>query len=79
VRTLRNILWSILIAALAFLSAWILTVNFDVTWHSFEHQEVARRAAFRLGFLIAAAASAVAFLVALYLLELRRVRTKPRA
>jgi hypothetical protein len=79
VRTLRNILLSILFAALAFLAAWILTVNFDVTVHSFEHQDVARRAAFRLGFLIAAAASAVVFLVALFRLESRRVRNKPRA
>ncbi len=76
-RTVRNILLSILLAALAFLAAWILTVNLDVTWHSFGGQEVARRAAFRLGFQIATAASAIVFLVALYRLELRRPRTKP--
>lgn len=76
-RTVRNILLSILMAALAFLAAWILTVNLDVTWHGFAGQEVARRAAFRLGFQIATAASTTVFLVAVYRLELRRSRTKP--
>ena len=74
-RTLRNILRSILLAALAFLAAWILTVNLDVTWHSFGGQEVARRAAFRLGFQIASAASVIVFAVTLYWLEGRRSRT----
>ena len=78
-RTLRNIVLSVLIAALAFLAAWILTVNFDVTWHSFEHQEVTRRAALGLGFLIAGLVSVVVFVVALYRLTSRRVRAKPRA
>jgi len=77
VRTVRNILLSILLAALAFIAAWILTVNLDVTWHSFGSHDVTRRAAFRLGFQIAAAASAIVFLVALYRLEWRRSRTKP--
>ena len=76
-RTVRNILLSILLAVLAFLAAWILTVNLDVTWYSFGGQEVARRAAFRLGFEVAAAASAIVFLVALYWMEWRRMRTKP--
>jgi hypothetical protein len=62
---------------MAFLSAWILTVNLDVTWHSFGGQEITRRAVFRLGFQIATAASAIVFLVALYRLEWRRTRTKP--
>jgi hypothetical protein len=77
VRTVRNILLSILLAALAFLAAWILTVNLDVTWHSFGGQEVTRRAVFRLGFQIATAASAIMFLVTLYRLQWRRTRTKP--
>lgn len=75
-RILRNIFLAILIAALAFLAAWILTVNLDVTWHSFAHQDVARRAAFRLGFLVAAAASAIVLLVAFYRLQSRQARSK---
>ena len=75
-RTGRNILLSILIAVLCFLAAWILTVNIDVTWHTFEHQEVARRAAFRLGFLVSIAASVVVMLVAFYRLQVRPVRPK---
>jgi len=76
VRTLRHIFLSLLIALLSFLAAWIITVNFDVTWHSFEHQEVARRAALGLGFRIAGLLSAIVFVVALYRLEWRRARTK---
>lgn len=75
VKILRNILLSFLIAALSFLAVWILTLNFDVTWHSFEHQEVARRVALRLACLIATGGASIAFLVALCLLESRR-RTK---
>jgi hypothetical protein len=74
---LRNILLSILVAALSFLAAWILTVNIDVTWHSFTHQEVARRAAFRLGFLVAILASGIVLLVAFYRLQIRQTRPKP--
>jgi hypothetical protein len=76
VRIVRNTVVSILIAALSFLAAWILTVNFDVTWHSFEHQEVARRAVFRLAFLVAIIASAAVLLVVFYRLQIRRARSK---
>ena len=77
VRTVRNILLSILIAAVSFLAAWILTVNLDVTWHSFEHQEVARKAAFSLAFLVAIVAGVVVMLVAFYRLQVRRTEQKP--
>jgi hypothetical protein len=76
VRAVRNILLSTLIAALSFLAAWILTVNLDVTWHSFEHQEVTRQAAFRLAFLVAILASVIVFSVALYRLQNRRAPPK---
>jgi hypothetical protein len=76
VRTVRNILLSTLLAALSFIAAWILAVNLDVTWHSFEHQEVARQAAFHLAFLIAIAASVVVLFVAFYRLQIRRAPPK---
>jgi len=63
-------------AALTFLAAWILTVNFYVTWKAFEHQASAVSAAFRLGFVVAGLMSAAAFGITLYFLRARQARPK---
>ena len=76
VRTVRNILLSILIAALSFLAVWILAVNLDVTWHSFTRQEVARQAVFRLAFLVALVSSVIVLLVVFCRLQIRRAPPK---
>ena len=75
-RTWKRILVAVLAAALTFLAAWILTVNFYVTWKTFGRQASAASAAFRLGFLIAGLLSAAAFGITFYLLRARQARSK---
>ncbi|HEY6290193.1 MAG TPA: hypothetical protein VI455_01345 [Terriglobia bacterium] len=73
---MKKALVSVLVAALTFLAAWILTVNFYVTWKAFERQASATSEAFRLGFLVAGLVGAAAFGVTLYLLQFGRTRPK---
>lgn len=65
-RIAKRLMISLLVAALAFLAAFIITVNFYTTWKAFAHESAARSAALWCGFLSAGIVGAVAFSVTLY-------------
>ena len=74
-RLFRQILVSLLGAALTSLAAWIITVNLYVTSRAFAHAAAVRASAFRAGFMVAGGVGAMAFFLALYLQ--RRGRPRP--
>jgi hypothetical protein len=66
VRTLKSVIASLLVAALAFLAGFILAINFYSTWQAFARRTASRSDAFWWGFLIAGIAGASAFGLSLY-------------
>ena len=76
VRILRRETIYLLVAALAFLAAFILAINFYTTFKAFAHEAATRSAAFTWGFVAAGTVSAVAFGVTLYLLRSRKPTAK---
>lgn len=69
---LKHVTISILVAALAFLAAFIIAINFYTTWKAFAHETASRSAAFSLGFWIAGIIAAITFCATLYLIHLRK-------
>ena len=52
-RILKRLVISLLVAATAFLAAFIITLNFYTTWKAFAHEATARSSALSAGFLTA--------------------------
>jgi len=63
---------ALLVAAIAFLAAFILTVNFYSTWQAFARHAASRSSALSWGFLVAGIVSAAAFVVTIYLAQGRK-------
>jgi hypothetical protein len=63
---------SVLVAALAFLASFIITLNFYTTAKAFAHQTSTRSDAFFWGFLVAGVVSAIALVLSLYLTLMKR-------
>ena len=61
-----------LVAALAFLASFIITLNFYTTAKAFAHQAVTRADAFFWGFLVAGIVGAMALVLSLYLTLMKR-------
>jgi hypothetical protein len=70
--TFKSVTISLLVAALAFLAAFIITVNFYATWKAFAHQAAGRAATIDCGLLLAAIAGAAAFCASLYVTHFRK-------
>jgi len=68
----KRVIVSLLVAALAFLAAFIIALNFYTTWTAFAHEAASRRSAFTWGFVVAGMASVLAFGVALYLMRTKK-------
>lgn len=78
-RIVKRVMISLLVAVLAFLAAFIITVNFYTTWKAFARESAARSAALHCGFLGAGIVSSVAFCVTLYLIHAKATSAKNSA
>ena len=76
VEILKRVTISLLVGALAFLAAFIITINFYTTWKAFAHQAATRSSALFAGFLTAGIVSAIAFGGALYLIGHKKTSAK---
>lgn len=70
-RALKSVIIALGVAALSFLAAFILTVNFYSTWQSFARHAASRSDAFFWGFLISAIAGATVFGFTLFRILIR--------
>jgi uncharacterized membrane protein YedE/YeeE len=75
VKILRSVILSLLVGAVAFLAAFIITVNVYATWHAFARQPTGRTAAIDCGLLLATIVGAAAFCATLYLIHFRKRST----